>query len=104
MDGHVLVIDQGTTSTRAIVFGSDTGPIATAQQEFRQIFPQPGWVEHDPEDIWRSTLATIREALTESGLATSSLAGVGIANQRETTLVWNRATGRAIPNALVWQD
>jgi glycerol kinase len=104
MDGHVLAIDQGTTSTRAIVFGSDTAPIATAQQEFRQIFPQPGWVEHDPEDIWRSTLATIREALTESGLATSSLAGVGIANQRETTLVWNRATGRAIHNAIVWQD
>jgi glycerol kinase len=104
MAAHILVIDQGTTSTRAIVFGSDAAPGAAGQQEFRQIFPQPGWVEHDPEDIWRSTLATAREALRKADLTPASLAGVGIANQRETTLVWNRATGRPIHNAIVWQD
>ena len=104
MNGHILVIDQGTTSTRAIVFGPDAAPVASGQQEFRQIFPRPGWVEHDPEDIWRSTLATAREALRRAGLAPSTLAGLGIANQRETTLVWNRATGRPIHNAIVWQD
>src|SRR5450432_3222809 len=104
MSGCVFVIDQGTTSTRAIVFGHDAAPIASAQEEFRQIFPQPGWVEHDPEDIWRSTLATAREALGKADLAPSTLAGVGIANQRETTLVWNRKTGRPIHNAIVWQD
>src|SRR6202142_3500864 len=104
MAGHVLVIDQGTTSTRAIVFGPDATPVASEQQEFRQIFPRPGHVEHDPEDIWRSTLATAREALAKAGLAPAGLAGVGIANQRETTLVWSRKTGRAIHNAIVWQD
>ncbi len=104
MTGHVLVIDQGTTSTRAIVFGPDAAPVASAQQEFPQIFPRPGWVEHDPEDIWRSTLATAREALAKAGLAPATLAGVGIANQRETTLVWSRKTGRPIYNAIVWQD
>jgi len=104
MAGHVLVIDQGTTSTRAIVFGPDAAPAASEQQEFHQIFPRPGWVEHDPEDIWRSTLATAREALRKADQAPSTLAGVGIANQRETTLVWSRATGRPIYNAIVWQD
>src|SRR6202142_3068475 len=104
MSGHILVIDQGTTSTRAIVFGPDATPIASEQQEFRQIFPKPGWVEHDPEDIWRSTLATAREALAKADLAPAALAGLGIANQRETTLVGTRATGRAIHNAIVWQD
>jgi glycerol kinase len=104
MNGCVLVIDQGTTSTRAIIFGTDAAPVASAQEEFRQIFPQPGWVEHDPEDIWRSTLATAREALRKADIAPSALAGVGIANQRETTLIWNRRTGRPIHNAIVWQD
>ena len=104
MNGHILVIDQGTTSTRAIVFGPDATPMATGQKEFRQIFPQPGWVEHDPEDIWRSTLETVRGALAKANLAPLALAGVGIANQRETTLVWNHATGRPIHNAIVWQD
>jgi glycerol kinase len=104
MSGCVLVIDQGTTSTRAIVFGADAAPVASAQQEFRQIFPQPGWVEHDPEDIWRSTLATAREALRKADLAPAALAGLGIANQRETALVWHRGTGRPIHNAIVWQD
>jgi glycerol kinase len=104
MSGEILVIDQGTTSTRSIVFGADARPIAVGQQEFRQIFPHPGHVEHDPEEIWRSTLSTIREALAKADLAPRALAGVGITNQRETTIVWDRASGRAIHNAIVWQD
>jgi len=104
MTGHILVIDQGTTSTRAIVFDANAVPMATGQQEFRQHFPQPGWVEHDPEDIWRSVLATVRQALVKAGLTASQLAGIGIANQRETTLVWNRVSGRPVSNAIVWQD
>ncbi len=104
MQGRVLVIDQGTTSTRAIVFGADAAPIAMAQREFPQIFPREGWVEHDPEDIWRSVLETGREALLKSNSNASDVAGVGIANQRETTLVWNRKTGKPIHNAIVWQD
>jgi glycerol kinase len=104
MTGCVLVIDQGTTSTRAIVFGSDAAPMAVAQQEFPQIFPRPGWVEHDPENLWGSALATGREALRKADLAPSALAGLGIANQRETTLIWNRRTGQPIHNAIVWQD
>src|ERR1700722_8751095 len=102
MSGHVLVIDQGTTSTRAIVFGANAEPIAVGQQEFPQIFPQPGRVEHDPEDIWRSTMATVREALAKANLAPAALAGLGIANQRETTVVWNRSSGRPLYNAIVW--
>src|SRR5277367_2487758 len=104
MGGHILVIDQGTTSTRAIVFGANAEPIAVGQEEFPQIFPQPGYVEHDPEDIWRSTLATARDALAKADLAPAALAGLGIANQRETTIVWSRTSGRAIHNAIVWQD
>ena len=104
MKGRVLVIDQGTTSTRAIVFDADSTPIAMAQQEFRQIFPREGWVEHDPEDIWRSVLDTGREALLRSDSRFSDLVGLGIANQRETALVWNRRTGKPIHNAIVWQD
>jgi glycerol kinase len=104
MSGEILVIDQGTTSTRSIVFGANAEPIAVGQQEFRQIFPRPGLVEHDPEEIWRSTLSTIREALAKADLAPSALAAVGIANQRETTIVWDRASGKAIHNAIVWQD
>ena len=104
MNGRVLVVDQGTTSTRAIVFGADSTPIAVAQQELRQIFPREGWVEHDPEDIWRSVLETGREALLRSNSRASDLAGVGIANQRETTLIWNWGTGKPIHNAIVWQD
>jgi glycerol kinase len=104
MSERILVVDQGTTSTRAILFGAKAEPIAVGQQEFRQIFPEPGYVEHDPEEIWRSTLATIRLALTKADLAPGALAGLGIANQRETTLVWNRASGLALHNAIVWQD
>ena len=104
MKGRVLVIDQGTTSTRAIVFDADSTPIAMAQQEFRQIFPREGWVEHNPDDIWRSVLDTGREALLRSDSRFSDLVGLGIANQRETALVWNRRTGKPIHNAIVWQD
>jgi glycerol kinase len=102
--GAVLSIDQGTTSSRAIVFGPDFMPLAIGQQEFPQHFPKSGWVEHDPEDIWRSTIAVCREALDRSGLSLSDIAAVGITNQRETTLVWDRATGRPVYNAIVWQD
>ena len=101
---HVLVIDQGTTSTRSIVFDAAASPVATAQQEFGQIYPRPGWVEHDPEVIWASVLGTARQALRAAGLAAGDLAGLGIANQRETVVVWDRRSGRAIHNAIVWQD
>ena len=104
MKSHVLVVDQGTTSTRAIVFGPDAAPVATAQQEFKQIYPRPGWIEHDPEDLWATSLATMREAVGKSGLAPAAFASLGIANQRETTLLWSRKTGKPIYNAIVWQD
>ncbi len=101
---HILAIDQGTTSTRAILFDGAMQVGAHAQQEFPQHFPQSGWVEHDPEDIWRSTLATCREAIAKSGVAASAISGIGITNQRETTVVWDRTTGEAVHNAIVWQD
>ncbi|MCB1228904.1 MAG: glycerol kinase GlpK [Verrucomicrobiae bacterium] len=101
---HVLALDQGTTSSRAIVFDERGQIVSLAQREFRQIFPKPGWVEHDPEEIWESQLATAREALEKSGLSVSEIAGIGITNQRETTLIWDRKTGEPIMNAIVWQD
>jgi glycerol kinase len=104
MARHILVIDQGTTSTRGIVFDAAVAPVATAQQEFPQIYPRPGWVEHDPEDIWTSVLATARQALANAELAATGIAALGITNQRETVVVWDRRTGRAIHNAIVWQD
>ena len=100
----VLAIDQGTTSSRAMVFRADLSVAASAQQEFPQHFPASGWVEHDPEDIWNSTVETCREALKQAGLGAKDIAAIGITNQRETTLVWDRATGKAIHNAIVWQD
>ncbi|MCB8883613.1 glycerol kinase GlpK [Acidisoma cellulosilytica] len=104
MPSHILVIDQGTTSTRAIVFDAAMKPVASAQEEFPQIFPHPGWVEHNPETLWATTLGTARAAIAEAGLTASDIAGLGIANQRETALIWDRATGRPIANAIVWQD
>jgi len=101
---HVLAIDQGTTSTRAIVFDAHARPVATAQQEFEQHYPSPGWVEHDPEDIWRDTLASARQAIAESGVGAAGIAGIGITNQRETVVVWDRATGEPVHRAIVWQD
>ncbi len=101
---HVLALDQGTTSSRAIVFDEAGSVVAMAQREFRQIFPRPGWVEHDPIEIWASQLAVAREALAGARLAAGDVAALGITNQRETTVVWDRATGKPIANAIVWQD
>jgi glycerol kinase len=101
---HVLAIDQGTTSTRAIVFDSSGRQVATSQKELPQIFPRSGWVEHDPEEIWRATVEVCRGAVDKAGLQPADLAGIGITNQRETTVVWDRATGKAVHNAIVWQD
>jgi glycerol kinase len=103
MGKYVGAIDQGTTSTRFIVFDRTGATIASAQMEHRQIFPQPGWVEHDPDEIWRNTQAVIRRALDEAGLTPRDLAAVGITNQRETTLLWDR-DGVPVHNAIVWQD
>ncbi|MGY8663243.1 glycerol kinase GlpK [Bradyrhizobium sp. UFLA05-109] len=100
----VLAIDQGTTSSRAIVFRSDISIAATAQQEFPQHFPASGWVEHEPEDIWTSTVTVCRDALQRAGVTAKDIAAIGITNQRETTVVWDRATGQAVHRAIVWQD
>jgi glycerol kinase len=100
----VLAIDQGTTSSRAIVFRSDISIAATAQAEFPQHFPASGWVEHEPEDIWTSTVMTCRDVLEKAGLKPKDIAAIGITNQRETTVVWDRATGTAVHRAIVWQD
>jgi glycerol kinase len=100
----ILALDQGTTSSRAIVFGHDGSILALAQQEFRQIFSQPGWVEHDANEIWQSQLETARAALAKAGLTAKDIAGIGITNQRETTVIWDRKTGDPIHNAIVWQD
>lgn len=104
MPSFVLAIDQGTTSSRAIVFDADAAIVASAQREFPQHFPASGWVEHEPDDIWHSTLATCREALQQARASASDVAAIGITNQRETAMVWDRATGRAIHRAIVWQD
>lgn len=104
MTSHLLALDQGTSSSRAIVFDLQGRIQAMAQREFRQIYPQPGWVEHDPADLWTTQLATAQEALAKAGLTAADIAAIGITNQRETTLVWNRKTGEPVYNAIVWQD
>lgn len=101
---YVLAIDQGTTSTRAILFDTALTPIATAQEEFPQIFPDSGWVEHDPDDLWATTAGTCRGVIERAGIDAADIASIGITNQRETTIVWNRTTGKPIHNAIVWQD
>jgi len=101
---YVGALDQGTTSTRFAVFDRAGALVASAQREHRQIYPRPGWVEHDPAEIWEAAQGVIVEALADGGLAPRDLAAFGIANQRETTLLWERATGRPVHNALVWQD
>ncbi len=101
---HILAIDQGTTSTRAILFDGQMRKAAVAQEEFAQHYPQAGWVEHDPEDLWATTLATCRAALERGGIAARDLAGIGITNQRETVILWDRASGKPLHNAIVWQD
>ena len=100
----LLAIDQGTTSSRAIVFDRGGRVVAVSQHEFGQIYPRAGWVEHDPEEIWRSTLAACRDVVAKCGGAADSIAAIGIANQRETTVIWERRSGKPIHNAIVWQD
>ena len=104
MPAFILAIDQGTTSSRAIMFNEASEVLAVAQQEFPQHFPQDGWVEHDPEDIWSSTLAVTRQAIAEAGIDAAQVTAIGITNQRETTVIWDRVTGEPIHNAIVWQD
>ncbi len=101
---YVLALDQGTTSSRAILFDAHGAPRAVAQREFPQIFPAPGLVEHDPEDIWRSQLETAQDVLRQAGINPGDVAAIGVTNQRETTIVWERATGKPIANAIVWQS
>src|SRR5579859_1260063 len=104
MPKYIAAIDQGTTSTRFIVFDSAGRTVACAQKEHRQIYPQQGWVEHDAKEIWRRTEEVIAEAMEQAGLQAADLAAVGITNQRETTLLWNKKTGQPLANAIVWQD
>ncbi len=101
---HILAIDQGTTSSRAILFDAGLKVISSAQAEFPQHYPQPGWVEHDPADLWATVAATTRAAIERAGIDAHSIAAIGITNQRETTLLWDRATGQPLHNAIVWQD
>lgn len=102
--GFVLAIDQGTTSSRAMVFDADMQIRAMAQHEFTQHFPKPGWVEHDPEDIWQGVLRALREAVAKAGITADQIAAIGITNQRETTVVWDKTTGQPVGRAIVWQD
>ena len=100
----ILSLDQGTTSSRAIVFDHSGKMVGVAQKEFRQIFPQPGWVEHDPKDIWNSQNRVMHDALRNAGVGAVDVTAIGITNQRETALIWNRETGKPLCNAIVWQD
>src|SRR5262245_9104137 len=100
----ILALDQGTTSSRAIIFNHDGSIRAVAQQEFQQIFPQAGWVEHNANEIWKTQLDTARAALQKAGVTVGDVAAIGITNQRETTVLWDRKTGEPIHNAIVWQD
>ncbi|HPQ97512.1 MAG TPA: FGGY family carbohydrate kinase, partial [Thiolinea sp.] len=104
MPRYLVAIDQGTTSTRSIVFHEQLQPLASARQEFPQHYPQSGWVEHDPQDLLNTTLDTFRRALQQAGIPATEVAGIGITNQRETVVVWDRATGQPVHNAIVWQD
>jgi glycerol kinase len=101
---YLLAMDQGTSSSRSIVFDAAGQIVAMAQREFRQLFPRPGWVEHDPMEIWQTQLATARDAIAKAGVPATGIAAIGITNQRETTVVWNRKTGEPLANAIVWQD
>ncbi len=104
MPDYILAIDQGTTSSRAIVFDSKRHIVGSAQKEFPQIFPASGWVEHDPEEIWKSVLTTVKSAIKKSGIEPNQIAAMGITNQRETVVIWDKSTGKPIHNAIVWQD
>src|SRR6185436_17971885 len=104
MPNYILSLDQGTTSSRAIVFDHEGNIASIAQKEFAQIFPQSGWVEHDPAEIWSSQVSVATEAIVKAKLAPNDIAAIGITNQRETTVVWNRESGEPLFNAIVWQD
>ena len=101
---HILALDQGTTSSRAILFDHAGAIVAVAQKEFPQIFPKPGWVEHNPIDIWSTQAGVAAEVMQKASLSPADVAAIGITNQRETTVVWDRETGQPIYNAIVWQD
>jgi glycerol kinase len=101
---YILALDQGTTSSRSIIFDEQGNIVAMAQKEFSQIFPKPGWVEHDPEEIWNSQYYTAKEVISKAGISASQIASIGITNQRETTIVWDKKTGVPVCNAIVWQD
>ncbi|HCE71927.1 MAG TPA: glycerol kinase, partial [Ruegeria sp.] len=100
----ILAIDQGTTSSRAILFDGEMRRVATAQREFTQHFPEAGWVEHDAEEIWQTTVEVCREVIAGQGIGPEQIAGIGITNQRETTVVWDKAGGAPVHRAIVWQD
>ena len=104
MGAHILALDQGTTSSRAIVFRKNGTPVASAQREFEQLYPSPGAVEHDPEEIWTSQISVAKEAINNAGLQSGDIAAIGIANQRETTILWDRHTGKPVSHAIVWQS
>ncbi|MBV9280701.1 MAG: glycerol kinase GlpK, partial [Chloroflexi bacterium] len=103
-DQQILALDQGTTSSRAIIFNHDGRVVASLNQEFTQHYPRPGWVEHDPEDIWNSQMAVARKVMSDRNLTAQDIAAIGVTNQRETTIVWDRTTGQPVHNAIVWQD
>ena len=104
MKKYILTLDQGTTSSRAILFNNEGKIASIAQKEFTQFYPKPGWVEHDPMEIWSSQASVITEAVLKENLSADEIAAIGITNQRETTIVWDRQTGRPVYNAIVWQD
>ncbi len=104
MEKFILALDQGTTSSRAIIFDKNGNPKSSSQKEFKQIYPKTGWVEHDPNEIWHSQSVVIKEVISKSGLNEKSIAAIGITNQRETTVIWDRETGKPVYNAIVWQD
>jgi glycerol kinase len=101
MSSYILAINQGTTSSRAIIFNDEFEIVSSAQKEFQQFFPKSGWVEHEPEDIWKSTVSTCRQALEKASLTAADITAIGITNQRETTLVWEKDTGKPIHRAIV---
>src|SRR5690606_32077863 len=100
----IMALDQGTTSSRAIIFDKEGNIVAVAQKEFKQIYPQPGWVEHDPNEIWSTQAGVAAEVIVKAGTSGDKIAAIGITNQRETTIVWDRKTGKPLYNAIVWQD
>jgi len=101
---YILALDQGTTSSRAVLFNREGQPVATAQQEFTQYFPQPGWVEHDAMEIWHTQQTVMQDVVKKAGISAQQIQAIGITNQRETTVVWDRRTGMPIAPAIVWQD